>query len=326
MAGLFTSEKQSEQQIDPMRRDQVLDWQNRYYSLLNRPFEFFPEQTYAEMAPEQQEALQMRESVARDYGGGIMDPTTAAWESTLTAPDVAANPYVNRMLDVQRGQAMEALEEDILPMLRSRAIGSGEGGLGSSRHGVAQGRAVEETMDALTQAQAQTQLGAYGQGLGQQRFGIGAAPGMAQMQLTPSDIMMGVGDVRRAEEQRGIDEAMARHQFAQEEPWRRLERFVAPYQAMSSPYTTTKTTEETDPSALQIAGQVGGLALTGLSGAGAMGYGPMAGMFSGAGGGYTPSGGGMMPTVGGGGGAMPQGFWGMQPANAYRGMTMMGGR
>lgn len=294
---LFSSKSESETQIDPMRRDQVVDWQNRYHSLLDRPFEFFPGQTYAGLAPEQEAALGMREDVAAGLPGGIMAPTMGAWETTLTAPDVASNPYVNAMLGVQREQAMEALGEDILPMLKSRAVGAGPGGLGSSRQGVAEGRAVEETMDALTQAQAATQLGAYGQGLAQQRYGIGAAPGMAAMELMPSDIMMGVGDVRRGMEQLGIDEEMARHEFEQQEPWTRLERFTVPYQHMSAPYTTTKATQETTPSALQIGGQLAGLGLTGTMAAGAMGFGPAQGMFSGAGGGAP-----MMAAGGGGAG------------------------
>ncbi len=292
---LFSSETKSETQVDPMRRDQVLNWQNRYFDLLNQPFEFFPGQTYADMTPEQMEALGMREDVAAGLPGGIMSPTMGAWQSTLTAPDVANNPYVNQMLDVQRAQAMEGLEEDILPMIRSRA--AGVGGLGGTRQGVVEAKAIEDTMDALTQSQAQTQLGAYGQGLQQQQYGIGSAPGMVGLQLTPSDIMMGVGGARRAEEQLGIDEAVARHEFAQNEPWMRMERFVGPYQTMSAPYTTTKNTSQTDPSGLQIAGQVAGLGLTGAMGLGAMGYGPAAGMFSGAGGG-TP----MMAAGGGGGG------------------------
>ena len=258
---LFSGKSKTQTQVDPMRRDLTLDWQNRLAALSRRPMEFFPEQTYAEFQPEQQEALGMREQYARGMAE-MMDPTMAAWESTLGAPNVAENPYVQGMLEQQRSQVMRGLSE-AMPGLQANMLGVNER-LGGTGQGVAAGIMGRGAMEALASQAAQTQMDAYSQGLAQQRYGLSAAPGMMQMGMMPSDILMGVGDVRRAEEQRAIDEARQRFEFEQEEPWRRMERYIGTYEPMSRPYSTTETQEKYTPSALQIAGQLGGLAMGGM--------------------------------------------------------------
>ncbi len=277
---LFTSKAKQEREVKPYDEQQLNEMLGRLRGLGATPMQFFPGQTYAEMDPRQTEALGMREEFARGMGG-MVDPTMAAWRSTLSAPDVANNPYVQGMLEQQADIAGRTLREAI-PGIESQAIAAG--GLGGSRQGVVEALRERGIREALAQSAAQTQLGAYGQGLAQQRYGLSAAPGMAGFGMMPADVLGGVGATYRTEDQRAINEAMARHQFAQEEPWQRIQRQAALFNPLTLPYAATETTSSTTPSAFNIGTQLAGLGLAG------------AGMF-GLGGGGVPSYGGATPMM-----------------------------
>ncbi len=257
----FSEKAKTQTQVDPMRRDLTLDWQNRLAGLSKTPFEYFPEQTYAEMDPRQREAMGMREEFARGMSG-MMQPATQAYESMLTAPDVAQNPYVQGMLEQQRSQVMRGLSE-AMPGVQAGMLGVNER-LGGTGQGVAAGIMGRGALETLANQAAQTQFDAYQAGLGQQRYGLSMTPQMMQMGMMPSEILGQVGAQQRAEDQRAIDEARARFEFEQEEPWRRLERYVGTFEPMSRPYSTTTTEEQVTPSALQVGGQLAGLAMGGM--------------------------------------------------------------
>ena len=277
--GLFSSKAKTETEVTPYDEAQLGDILRRLKTLGGTPQEFFPGQTYADMDPLQREALGMRESYARGLGG-MVDPAMEAWQSTLTAPDVANNPYVQGMLEQQSNLLQRNFQES-LPGIRAGMLGVNER-LGGSGQGVAEGIAMRGMQDALARSAASTQLNAYGQGLAQQRFGLGAAPGMAQFGMMPANVLAGVGDIERSEAQRAIDEERARFEFGQEEPWRRLERQAALFNPLTLPYATQESTTKTSPSALQVGTQLAGAAVG------------LGGMFGGGGGGggFAP-----MPTA-----------------------------
>ncbi len=266
--GLFSGSTKTETKSKPYNPWVTDQWTKQMWGLSQTPQQFYPEQTYAEMDPLQEEALGMREQYARGLGG-MMAPGMEAWRSTLTAPDVANNPYVQGMLEQQRGQVMQGLQES-MPALQANMLGVNER-LGGTGQGVAEGIATRGAMDTLARQAAQTQFDAYQAGLGQQRYGLGAMPGMLQLGQMPADILSGVGATRRAEDQRAIDEDMARFDFEQQEPWRRLERFAAAYQPMTGSYGTTTAKNKGSPSILGAATQLGGLALGGLGAFGGLG-------------------------------------------------------
>ena len=300
--GFFSSKGKTKQQVTPYRQWQLDQQLDRLAQLGRTPMEFFPEQTYAGLQPLQEEALGMQEAYGRQLGG-MISPAMQAWQSTLTAPDVANNPYVQNMLEQQQALASRSLREQI-PGIESAAIGAGQ--LGGSRQGVVEAmRERDIRQDLLSQA-AQTQMDAYTAGLGQQRFGLSAAPQMAGFGMMGADVLAGVGGARRAEEQLAIDEAMKRFEFEQEEPWMRLQREMGMFQPATTQFAATETTQKTSPSALQIGTQLAGLGMAGF------------GLFGGGGGSsfgqgtyaptYTMGGGGSMPGMGGMRGS-PWGSW-----------------
>jgi len=291
--GIFSSESKSKSKVTPYDEGQLRDMLSRLNTLGGTPMEMYPDQMFADMTPEQLQALDMR----RDFAGGMEGmtaPAMDAWQSTLSAPDVANNPYVSGMLDQQAGLLNRNLAE-MMPSIDANMLGVNER-LGGSGQGVAQGIAARGTQDALARTAAETQLSAYGQGLDQQRYGLSAAPGMAQFGMMPADIMMGVGDVERAENQMGISEDMQRFNFAQQEPWQRLQNQASLFNPLSLPYASTETKSSSSPSALGVASSLGGMAIGAMGmpgmpwgGSGGGAYGGMPTQMAGAPGGYAGS-------------------------------------
>ena len=305
LSDVFGSETETESKVKPYDKQQLKDMLARLETMGGTPMEMYPDQMYADMTPEQQQALDMR----RQFAGGMgqmVDPAMEAWQSSLNAPDVANNPYVQGMINQQATTLNRNLGE-MMPGIDASMLGVNER-LGGSGQGVAQGIAARGTQEALANAMAQTQMGAYGQGLGQQRYAMGAAPGMAQFGMMPADIMMGVGDVERTEGQRGLTEDISRFNFAQQEPWQRLQNQAAIFNPLSLPYASTKSKTESTPSAFSST-------LNALTGgfSGAMGVQDMMGGGGGGGGGM---GGGLMSNFTGGGG-MGGGGFGMGGGGTY---------
>jgi len=242
--------------------------------LSGQPQQFFPGQTYAGMDPLQQQGMQSQLDYA---GGGLGNQVGAAQQaqlSALQAPDVANNPYLSAQADVIQNRLGRNFNEQLMPGIRDQMMGAGQ--TGSSRHGVAQGIAARGTQEALGSSLADLYGGAYGQGLQAQSAAMGMSPQMAQLGMMPGQVQQQIGGQMRAEDQRGIDEAVARHDFEQTEPWDRLSRYNSLLGGGAGYGTTTSTSK-------QPSNMFGNVLGAGMMGLGMMSGNPMMAM-SGAGG------------------------------------------
>lgn len=164
------------------------------------------------------------------------------------AADVANNPWVQNQLAANTRTAMGALGQ-AMPMVNRGA--QSVNAMGSSRHGLMQGKAIGDTMGALANTNASTMLNAYNQGLGAQQSALNQTGSMlgnlgmptqfmgqlgqmygqgAQMQgqganaLAQGGSMLGqAGQTVEGYQQKALDDAMARYQFQFQEPWQRLQ-------------------------------------------------------------------------------------------------------
>ncbi len=237
------TETESTQQSAPWKAAQpyLKDMLSQAGELGDTPQTFFPGQTYAGMNPMQHQGLEMGQEYATSQLPGLINQSQGTWGDMLNAPDVANNPYVNAMIDQQASGLNRNLQENLLPSITDQYVGAGQ--LGSTRQGVAEGIALRGTQEALADATAKTQLGAYGQGLGQQANAMRMTPQMMQQGMMPGQIMGSIGSQYRGEEQLGINEAMQRHDFEQSEPWERLQREAGIVGGLSSPYGTQTSTQ-----------------------------------------------------------------------------------
>ena len=225
------------------------------------PQQFYPGQTYASMSTPTLAGIENTEWAARNAIPALITKMRGGMDSMLGAADVANNPYVNNMLGAQQNLVTNALQREWLPGIRSGAVSSGQ--YGGSRQGIAEGLAMSEASKNLANAAAQTQLGAYGQGLEQQRAAMALAPQMAGLELMPAQLQQQAGAMREGWSQKGIDEALARWNFAQQEPWSRLQRESAIYSGI--PWNATETKSASGSAG---AGALGGAMLGGSLGSG----------------------------------------------------------
>ena len=253
-----------------------------------QPQQYFPSQTYAPQSPLSAAGQQAALGYATNYLPGLIQSGMSGLASQLNAQDVAHNPYVQQMLAQQISGSTNAFQQNAqtltdtlknqwLPSIRSGAGLAGQ--YGGTRQGVAEGVAIGEAAKQLgnygSSAQAalgnqiaQTQLGAYGQGLDAAKAGMLFLPQMAQLGMMPSQMYEQLGARQEGYNQQAIDDAMARFNFAQSEPYNRMGWYsgilngAAPYASQSGSGTSTTTNPDSGGSTF---GNVLGGGLTGYS-------------------------------------------------------------
>lgn len=309
---------------------------------MGTPLQFFPGQTYAPQTESELQAIEALQAGAGAYPGmlqGFMTPGTAAWQGALGAPgaalgmglqDVMGNPALTGAADAIQARVNRNLQENVLPGMTAQFMGYG--GLGGTRQGVAEGIAGRGTSDVLAEQLANMYgnawaqgLGAetsrYNAGLGAQAGALGQLPMMADMGLSeytqPAALLGQAGLLERAEDQRAIDEDMARFQFNQMEPYTRaglgLPLLMGPAQAFGQTKGQSETVDQPSTwsnigNVMSTVGSMIGAGMTGgMSGLAGMGMAGMGGAAGGAGAGASS--GGFMPGFSGGmGGMMGQAF------------------
>jgi len=167
------------------------------------------------------------------------------------AADVASNPYVQAQLKANESAINRNLNENLLPRLQQGAVSVNA--LGSSRLGLAQGRAVGDTSQALANQNANTMLQAYGQGLGAQQGALsslgGLQSGMVQPGVTQGmagNMMnqagqagLGYGQVVEGYQGKALQDAMQRFSYQYQEPWQRAQS-LAGLAGVFNPYSTNQ--------------------------------------------------------------------------------------
>lgn len=224
---------------------------------LDKPLKYYPYPTTAAQNP----LTTAGQNALLNYAGGPLQSLLGQGQQSLgqmfAAPDVARNPYVKNMINQQRAQVGELLNRQFLPSIRSGAALSGQGGL-SSRRNLAYGQAAGDAAQALAGSAAQTQLGAYGQGLDAAARAQAFMPQLAQLGMLPAQLQQQVGDARRAEIQTKINEAMKKWNFAQQEPWDRVLKANQVYSGVPFGSNSTQETSGMDGGGSRVANAVGG--------------------------------------------------------------------
>lgn len=248
-------------------------------SMTDRPF--FPGQTYAGFTPEQQEAMSGMAGYARGPMSQQVGQYQQSLQDMLAGPaGVADNPAVQAMMErnFREGQRM-------LNRAGRGAIAAGQ--LGGSRQGVAEAEAIGRLADA----NAATMLGAFGDLTRQSTAAAGMMPQAIGMGADPYRMLGEVGAQQQAMDQLGINEAMARHQYPEQDAMRRMD-VLAKAAGMGAGFgrTSTKIPQQgSNPLASAVGLGLGALGMPWGGGTvgGALG-GAIGGLFgSGGGGGYA---------------------------------------
>ena len=124
-----------------------------------------------------------------------------------------SNPYLAQYGDALMRPITRNLTENMLPAIRSQAMGAGQ--YGGTRQGIAEGLAIGRTNEVIGDRLAQLYGGAYGQGLEQMSRGMQLAPGVAAMGQLPGNLMSQVGG-----------EQYAQQLNQQQIPWWQLQQYM----------------------------------------------------------------------------------------------------
>ena len=135
------------------------------------------------------------------------------------AADVANNPYVQGMMGVNNYNTSQQLKNEWLPAITNRAIASGSGGMGSSREGLAQGQAIGNASQQLSNANAGLLNTAYGQGLQAQLGALSGLGGLQQGMMAPAQALYSAGQAQEGYQQNQLNA-----------PWQQLQNMGAALQ------------------------------------------------------------------------------------------------
>lgn len=229
--------------------------------------QFFPGQTYANFAPETEQALSGMANRAQ-AGSPLVKSAQGMVGDTLNGNYLSAgNPYFSQMSD--------RITSKVLPSITSQWAKAGRG--------TGNGQVVEAASRGLGDSIGQLAYQNYGQERSNQMQAANMAPTLANQDYADMERLLGVGQMRQDQTQRGIDEQMARHQYAQDQQANALREFqgftnpVAQLGQTSTSQGTTTTQQQQSPAQLAIgAGMMGASMMTGA--------GPLAGMMGGMGG------------------------------------------
>jgi hypothetical protein len=242
-------------------------------ALGQNPTQFYPGQTWANMDPLMQQGIESNLGFAQNYFPTMYNQGAGSLMNQLNAMDVGNNPYVQDMNQVAANQFTRAsnqaigdmvsqFKSGVLPGITNDAVASG--GLGGSRQGVAQGLAIQglgnnvtnmiqSGQSDLANMYAQTNLGAYGQGLQAAGNAVNMMPQYAQLGLMPGQVAQQAGGIYEGYQQKAIDDAQRRWDFYQNEPWQRLANMNAIYSG-ATPYAQQSTTSTTTTPGPQSSG------------------------------------------------------------------------
>ena len=281
---------------------------NQARSLYPNEFEFFPGQTYANLNTDLTGAWdQMRQAA----GNPLAQQTANFTSQQMNAPDrqsfvdpsargymqdvtqgkyLQNNPYVDDMADM--------ISKKVQAQANNAFAGSGRTMSGAQARGVT--GAIGDSLTNLYYNDYARERGLQQQGAGQlaglagydqslsnadiaNRFrAAGMTPMAQQSMFANAQALSDVGKARRAYEQLGINEDMARHQFGQEEPWQRLERFMGIVGSGNYGGTTTSTGGGGGGGGFNLGGAISG-GLSGFAATGGNPWGAAVGAFGGSG-------------------------------------------
>lgn len=186
--------------------------------------------------------------------GSAIDPSAMqALSQTAQGQSLTGNPYLDQQYQLASRNIGEQFSNITSPDIAATFGGAGRtgGGLHLQAQQAAQGELAQQLGDVATniyggnyqlerqrQLEAARQLGSMGLAQGQlgadiygrqQQTGIQAGalvPTLADLQYGDIDQLMRAGGIEQQQQQRGIDEAMARHYFRQNAPTEALARYA----------------------------------------------------------------------------------------------------
>jgi hypothetical protein len=226
---------------------------------------FFGGQTYANFAPQQEQALQMTEQRAL-AGSPLTREAQNQLQRTLSGEYLNANPFLDAQINAATRGTTQRFAETVMPSVQSSLGRSGRYG-----NNAATQQLFTNAQRTLAQQLADTEANIRGANYQNERGfmnqAIGQAPALAAQDYADLGKLAMVGEERQNMAQRGINEAMQRYQYENTIDQQKLDQFLARITGISPQAGQIGTTvaprqgSNTFGQLLGIGAQLGGAAL-----------------------------------------------------------------
>ena len=254
-------------------------------------------QTMAELTPEQQQAMTGLSGLVGttkpiyDEAAGLIRGTTDKF--TPTTAEEYMSPYQQAVVDVEKREAQQQFEQNVLPKLQAEQVA--QGAFGGSRGAMMEAQALSDQQRFLGDIQTRGSQAAYRDAIrgfetqkGRESAAAQGLSGLAPAQMKASAYELGalqtVGEQKQQRSQQALDEAYKQYLEQRSYPERQLGQYqsvIAGFPSASSISRTERTLAPQPSTASQFLGGLSNLAST---------AGNIYGMFGGGGGGRATGG------------------------------------
>lgn len=220
------SDSTSQSYISPYQRRKLRGLYDRAETLSNTPLEFYPGQTVADFDPatvDAQRLAEQRATAGSPLLAAAQEQNLASVRGDYLSPE--SNPHLRSSYDAAARAVGENFNRIALPGIESRFARAGQSQSGQLL-GARQG-ATEALGRSLSDLATDIYGGAYESERGRQEAASRFAPDLAAEDYRDIDALSAVGTQREQQQQRLIDELIARFDFAQNEPNLRLSRYAS---------------------------------------------------------------------------------------------------
>lgn len=186
--------------------------------------EFFPDQTYADLTPEQLQAIDLTKARATN-GSPLVQGAQDLTQRTIEGEFLNSNPYLDQILD---RYAAKANQQVLGSFNKSGRLGSG------ANVAVSQQAIADATLPFLFQN--------YENERGRQVQASQFAPSLADYDYRDIQALSSAGDILQAQDQLGIEDARARYEYNAEAPSKWLDQYLDRVNNSGANNLTTTTT------------------------------------------------------------------------------------
>lgn len=191
--------------------------------VLNKPGSYFPGSTVVPFSNQTNAALQGIEDRAR-AGNPLVGIGQNAIASTASGSMLNANPYLNEAINIANRPVQDQFLQNVLPGISSQFSAAGRYGSG------AQQAVTKQATDQLLRQMSDNATGMSYQNFNNERArqlqAAALAPSLAEADYADLQKLGGVGAAREGQAAQELNDQIARHNYAQEEPYDRIARYM----------------------------------------------------------------------------------------------------
>jgi len=202
----------------------LLQDEARKYFTGTPPPAFYPNTRVADFQPEQVAGQNQILDYAAGALPGLAGNAIASNQFALgPAMDPASNPYLAASVEAAAQPVVRAYEQITRPGIQQDALGASA--YGNTRHGIAEGIAGQGALDAIARNSYESYNQNYQNAADNAIRAQALAPQTLSLGTQPGQLTAAVGDVRQAQDQAFIGDAVDRFNFEQGAPLAHLQDF-----------------------------------------------------------------------------------------------------